>query len=120
MPDVLITGANRGLGLEFSRQYAADGWHVIGTCRRPGAAHDLKALRGRISILPFDASDDASVARLVAELARTPLDIVILNAGVGSGGEKLASQVTRTEWMEKLAINTFVPVKLALALRPNL
>ena len=45
---VVITGANRGLGLEFARQYAAAGWHVIGTARRPDVASDLKALDVRV------------------------------------------------------------------------
>jgi NAD(P)-dependent dehydrogenase (short-subunit alcohol dehydrogenase family) len=120
MPQVLITGANRGLGLEFARQYAADGWNVVATCRDPDAAAELRALGGKITILRFDALDEDSVSKLVGELADAPLDVVIPNAGVGSGGEKLPSQVTREEWMECLAINTFVPVRLALALRPNL
>jgi NAD(P)-dependent dehydrogenase (short-subunit alcohol dehydrogenase family) len=119
-PRVLITGANRGLGLEFARQYAADGWSVIATARQPEAANELRALGGDVTILPFDASDDQSVAQLIAAVDGVPLDIVIPNAGVGSGSEKLASQVTREEWMERVAINTFVPVKLALALRSNL
>ena len=120
MPRVLITGANRGLGLEFARQYAADGWNVIAACRRPDAADELRSLAGEVSILPFDASDDDSVMQLVAELEGVPLDVVIPNAGIGSGTEKLVSQVTREEWMEKVAVNTFVPVRLAIALRPNL
>ncbi len=120
MPRVLITGANRGLGLEFARQYAAEDWDVIAACRRPDAADELRSLAGEVSILPFDASDDGSVMQLVAALEDVPLDIVIPNAGIGSGTEKLASQVTREEWMEKIAVNTFVPVRLAIALRPNL
>jgi NAD(P)-dependent dehydrogenase (short-subunit alcohol dehydrogenase family) len=119
-PRVLLTGGNRGLGLEFARQYAADGWSVTATARYPAAADELRAISGDVTILPFDAADDRCVAQLVAALDGVPLDVVIPNAGVGSGAEKLASQVTREEWMERVAINTFVPVKLALALRPNL
>src|SRR5262245_49470328 len=106
MPRVLITGANRGLGLEFARQYATDGWEVIATARDPGAADELKSLAGKVSILPFDACDDDSIARLAGALAGVPLDVVIPNAGIGSGSRKLASEVTPDEWMEKLAVNT--------------
>jgi NAD(P)-dependent dehydrogenase (short-subunit alcohol dehydrogenase family) len=119
-PRVLITGANRGLGLEFARQYGADDWSVVATVRQPEAADELRALGGDVSILSFDALDDRSVMQLLAALDGVPLDVIIPNAGVGSGAEKLASQLTRQEWMERVAINTFVPVKLALALRPNL
>ena len=62
---VLITGANRGLGLEFSRQYAAAGWQVIGTARRPDAATDLKALGVRV--VQLDVTNQESVDRLMAE-----------------------------------------------------
>ena len=120
MPTVLITGANRGLGLEFARQYSADGWHVLAACRNPAAATELAALGDGITTLAFDAEDDGAMARLVARLSDVPLDVVIPNAGVGSGGEKLASQVTREEWMERLSINTYAPARLAMALRPNL
>jgi NAD(P)-dependent dehydrogenase (short-subunit alcohol dehydrogenase family) len=120
MPRVLITGANRGLGLEFARQYAADGWNVIAACRHPGAADELRSVPGEVAILPFDAADDDSIRKLVAELEAVPLDVVIPNAGIGSGTEKPARQVTQEEWMEKIAVNTFVPVRLAVSLRPNL
>ena len=49
MPSVLITGANRGLGLEFTRQYAADGWRVFAACRDPAGARDLAAVEGDVS-----------------------------------------------------------------------
>ena len=93
---------------------------MIAACRQPDAADELRSLAGTVSILPFDASDDGSVMQLVAELEGVALDVVIPNAGIGSGTEKLASQVTQEEWMEKIAVNTFVPVRLAIALRPNL
>ncbi len=57
MATVLITGANRGLGLEYARQYATDGWHVIATCRVPEDAHDLKSLEGDIVIHELDVLD---------------------------------------------------------------
>ena len=66
---VLITGANRGLGLEFARQYAADGWQVIGTARRPDSADDLNALG--VKVLQLDVADAASVEALAATLDST-------------------------------------------------
>ena len=60
MSSVLITGANRGLGLEFARQYAADGWRVIACCRDPQRAHALQALKGDIERHALDVNDNLS------------------------------------------------------------
>lgn len=81
-PTVVITGANRGLGLEFARQFAAVGANVIGTARRPEAAKELRALRVRIEKL--DVADSGSVERLAKQLEDQPVDILINNAGIGS------------------------------------
>src|SRR5262249_53563583 len=94
-------------------------WQVIAACRHPDAAPELTTL-GKITVLPFDASDDCSIAALVEKLADVPLDVLIANAGIGSGGGKLASQGTPEDWRECLAVNTFAPVRLAMALRANL
>ncbi len=63
MPTVLITGANRGLGLEFARQYAGDGWRVIATCRDPGGAADLKERDGDCRALEMDVTNGAPVGK---------------------------------------------------------
>jgi NADPH:quinone reductase-like Zn-dependent oxidoreductase len=63
---VLITGANRGLGLEFSKQYHAAGWKVIATARQPDEAAELKALGEGVSIVPLDVTKPESVAALAA------------------------------------------------------
>src|SRR5210317_1232900 len=74
-PTVLITGANRGLGLEFARQYAADGWRVIATARNPERADELKALS--VEMATLDVADPASVARLASTLEGRPIDLLI-------------------------------------------
>lgn len=119
-PVALITGANRGLGLEFARQYVAAGWQVIATARAPSEAHDLRALGGAVSILPLDVADDASLESFIAAIGDRPLDLVIANAGIGSGSEKPAARVTREEWQATLSINTYAPFHLAAALCRNL
>lgn len=120
MPRVLITGANRGLGLEFARQYAADGWDVLAACRHPDRCDDLGEIRGQVSVLPYDAASDEAPARLARSLEAVAIDVLILNAGVGSGGSKTVAEIDRRQWMETIGVNTFAPAKLALALRANL
>ena len=56
MPTALITGANRGIGYEFARQYAADGWRVVACCREPARAEDLRAVKGAVSIHTLDVT----------------------------------------------------------------
>ncbi len=63
-PTVLITGASRGLGLEFARQYAADGWRVIATCRQPKAAKGLTAIKGDVRVRALDVTDPAQARAL--------------------------------------------------------
>jgi NAD(P)-dependent dehydrogenase (short-subunit alcohol dehydrogenase family) len=85
MPTLLVTGANRGLGLEFARQYAADGWRVLACTRVPDAAADLQALATRepcVEIHALDVADPAAVGALAARLAGTPIDVLLNNAGL--------------------------------------
>jgi len=82
---VVISGANRGLGLEFARQYATDGWRVMAGCRRPEHAEALQALAAdmdnRVSIHPLDVRDPASVAALAEAGGNAPVDLLINCAG---------------------------------------
>lgn len=95
----LVTGANRGLGLEFVRQLLARGDHVIAACRQPGKARALNLLAGehpgRLHVLPLDLTDTRSIAELARELALVndgePLDLLINNGGVLRGGERFGS-----------------------------
>jgi len=80
IPTVLITGASRGLGLEFARQYAADSWRVIATARDPAASSGLARLD--VEKHALDVSDFAAIDALAERLAGTPIDVMILNAGL--------------------------------------
>ncbi len=110
MPRVLITGANRGLGLEFVRQYANDGWQVIAACRNPDDAVDLQALG--VTIEQLDMEDLAAVAGFGAKLHTAPLDLLIANAGIsGPGGT--AETVDGPGFVRTLAVNCVAPTLLA-------
>ncbi|NND69428.1 MAG: SDR family NAD(P)-dependent oxidoreductase, partial [Halioglobus sp.] len=83
-PTVLVTGANRGIGLELATQLKASGYNVIATARKPDQAPDLQALDVRVEQL--DVTDAASVAALVERLGGAGIDLLINNAGVGGDG----------------------------------
>src|SRR4026209_2553041 len=87
MPSALITGANRGLGLEFARQYLADGWQVYAACRDPSSASELRRLadaRGpNLRILTLAVTDPASVKAAAVKLDGQAIDLLLNNAGIG-------------------------------------
>ena len=114
---VLITGANRGIGLELSRQYAEAGWQVIGTARRPD---DAKALRDTgADVMQLDVTDQQSVANLALELDGRPVDMLINNAGILPLMWKL-EDVDFEKFNQTLAVNAAGPVRVTKALLPNL
>jgi len=111
MPKVLITGANRGLGLEFAKQYQSDDWDVIATARE--SSPELDALGVRIEKL--DMRDLDAVARFGGRL--DALDLLIANAG--TYGPKDADSAEDAEaWLETMRVNTVAPYLLARSVLP--
>src|SRR5438105_4713296 len=116
MPTLLVTGANRGLGLEFVRQYAADGWRVHACCRRPDQADDLNRLAaaaaGRVTVHALEVTDFPRVDALAAELAGEAIDILLNNAGVYGPHKMFLGRLDYKAWAEVFAVNVLGPVKI--------
>src|SRR5436190_2643928 len=106
MSTILVTGANRGLGLEFVRQYAADGWRVLACCRNPAEADALRALPGDVRLHALDVRDLDHIAALAAELKDEPIDLLVNNAGVYGPNKMFLGQIDYDAWKEVLAVNT--------------
>lgn len=123
MPIVLITGANRGLGLEFARQYAAEGWQVFAACRAPDAAEELNQLAtksgGHIRILKLDVTDTSSARTAAAELAGQPIDLLLNNAGVGGPRNQQIGSLDYAAWARVLDANTLGPMRVVEAFLEN-
>lgn len=116
MPTVLITGANRGIGLALARGYAAEGWRVHACCRDPDKAKDLVVLKAeagdRLAVHRLDVTDEAAVAGLSRTLAREAVDVLINNAGV-AGPRTGFGETDYDRWQAVFAVNTFAPLCLA-------
>jgi NAD(P)-dependent dehydrogenase (short-subunit alcohol dehydrogenase family) len=115
---VLITGANRGIGLEYARQFEAKGYTVIGTARKPDEATELAALGVRVEAL--DVTDAASVAALAKRLEGVPIDVLVNNAGVGDRNDSSIETTDFKMFEHTLAVNTLGPLRVTQALLPNL
>jgi NAD(P)-dependent dehydrogenase (short-subunit alcohol dehydrogenase family) len=112
MPSVLITGANRGLGLEFARQYSADGWDVIATARDLGDTDELQGLGVRVEQL--DAGDLDAVTGFARRLD-PPLDLLIANAGTWIPEHADTAEDGRA-WAEMFVVNSIAPYLLGKSL----
>jgi len=114
---VLITGANRGLGLEFAHQYAEAGWNVIGTARKPESATELNALSVRV--MKLDVADPKSVAALASDLKGASIDLLINNAGIFPRVGSL-EETDFAAALQTYEVNTLGPMRVTRALLPNL
>jgi NAD(P)-dependent dehydrogenase (short-subunit alcohol dehydrogenase family) len=114
---VVVTGANRGLGLELSRHLAQAGWAVVGTAREPRSAIDLRSLEVRVEQL--DVTDDASVRGFADRLELQAVDLLINNAGIGEAGPGIAD-LKSPRVLEVLDVNGVGPIRVARALLSNL
>lgn len=119
MPTVLITGANRGIGLEFARRYAADGWRVHAACRDPAGAQDLKKIKGDVAVHRLDVTEAREVAALAKALEGEPIDLLINNAGIYGARGDGPGHMDYPAWEETLRVNTLAPLRVSEALLPN-
>jgi len=117
MPTVFITGANRGIGLEFARQYAAEGWRVIGTARQPDQAKELEELDGDVTVRALDLDADFFEINWNGAVGNEPIDVFIANAGTW-GPREIATVDHGAEWVNTFAVNTVAPLVLAKAALP--
>lgn len=118
---ILVTGANRGLGLEFTRQYAERGAKIIATARSPERADELNALAADnpgIVVEALDVTDFDQIDALAAKYAETPIDLLLNNAGIGGGLEnQLFGKLNYDTFDEVMAVNVKGPMKMCEAFR---
>ncbi len=120
MKTLLITGANRGIGLEFVRQYAAEGWQVFACCRKPAAADLLNRLVNqfpdRIQAHALDVTDHQQIEQLAQTLTDHPIDLLINNAGVYPPDRGDAfGKTDYAAWQHAFEVNTMAPLKMTEA-----
>ncbi|MFZ1625437.1 MAG: SDR family oxidoreductase [Gammaproteobacteria bacterium] len=123
MATILITGANRGIGLEFVRQYADAGWQIIATCRDPAVAGELRSLaqaHTNIRIETLDLASPASIDELAGRLGtRLALDVLLNNAALlGPGGPQILGAWQADAFLEAYRANAVGPALLTQALLP--
>ena len=117
-PSVVVTGANRGIGLELVSQYLADGWQVYGCCRRPESATQLAGLASNsaLSIHQLDVGNPDSVEKLALALSEQSIDLLINNAGIYGGERQSFGDIDYAQWAQVLEVNTLGPYRVSTAL----
>lgn len=123
MATILITGTNRGIGLEFTKQYLARGDRVIATCRNIEEADALQQLgrsHDELEVRQLDVASTESMLEFVRQLADTPIDIFINNAGVYGPRNAKFGEIDGEVWASVLQVNSIAPLILSQLLMPNL
>jgi NAD(P)-dependent dehydrogenase (short-subunit alcohol dehydrogenase family) len=124
MTTVVITGANRGLGLALTQCYTEAGAQVIGGCRRPAEAIELAATGAEVH--PLDMSSADSIASFAAAIGERPVDVLVNNAGIDAremgadDGSRGALAITREQFLGVYEVNVVGPLQLVQLLAPNL
>jgi NAD(P)-dependent dehydrogenase (short-subunit alcohol dehydrogenase family) len=117
-PSILITGTNRGIGLELTRQFAADGWLVIACCRNPDQADSLKELSEQYSAIELhalDVTDYAQMTALSEQLNGRAIDVLLSNAGIYGPKSLVFGNVDPEIWREVFEVNAIAPMMLVQA-----
>ena len=115
MKHVVLTGANRGIGLALAKHYQQEGWRVTGVCRESSAQLDKVATQ---VISPIDVTDPASVAHLVSALSGQTIDLLINNAGVMQN--EVLGSIDFDSLRLQMEVNAFAPLRVSEALLPNM
>ncbi len=115
---ILITGANRGIGLELTEQFSEDGWQVLACCRNPADAGQLQALAEKdldIEVHALDVTNYEQMVSLADQLGNKPIDILLSNAGVYGSKSASFGEIDPAEWRHVLEVNTIAPLMLVQA-----
>lgn len=122
MPTALVTGVNRGLGLEFIKQYSQAGWQVIGTCRDLGSAVEASGLAdvaSNIELYPLEMTSAEAIADFAETLKDRPIDHLVLNAGVMAEKAQVLGELEQEDFVHAMSVNTVSPVLMIQAFRPH-
>ena len=124
MPSILITGSNRGLGLEWARQYALDEWRVYATCRHPAEATELNKLAEQyphLSLHRLDVTRQDEIQGLAADLSNETIDILLNNAGIylEKYEDMAGAGLSYDDWLYTLLVNTLGPMRVTEAFTPH-
>lgn len=116
MKKILITGANRGIGLALTKTYLQAGWHVLATCRDPLLATELNSLAPtfpELQVFALDVTNYDQMEELSEKLAPVPIDIVINNAGIYGPKDYAFGETDIEAWREVMEVNVFSTMRLA-------